>query len=178
MSSRAEANTSRPRAEPPRDDPPRNREGTKPRPFEQRPRPRMKHYGGLGLRNLRGGDQAENDRPLMSGPNSGPNFNPENEPLGGNTHCDDRSRSPIPTANPHSLDLKALIDILREELITGIQDSFEKFQSANMLSTPSSDDSSSLVDARGGTRDTKRTNRQSLCFCEGHHRDVEDAGLL
>jgi hypothetical protein len=107
----------------------------------------MKHYddhfeapnSGLGFRNLGGGHPAEHSHPLMSSGNPSPNFNPENEPSGGNSPCDDRSRGPIPTTNPDSLDLKALIDILREELITGIQDIFEKFQSANIVSRSSSE---------------------------------------
>jgi hypothetical protein len=95
---------------------------------------------GLGLRNLGGGDPAEHDHPLMSGGNPGPNFNPENEPIGGNAHCDARSRGPIPTTNPPSLNLKTLMDILRDELTMGILDIFENFQSANIVSSPSSDD--------------------------------------
>jgi hypothetical protein len=154
MSSRTEANISRPRAEPARADPPRNRESTDPQPFEQRPRPHMKYSDnhfkvpnrGLGLRNLGRGDSAEHDHPLMSGMNPGPNFNQENEPMGGNAHCDAHSRGPIPTINPHSLDLKTLMDILRDELTVGIKDIFENFQSANIVSSPSSDDSPSLVD--------------------------------
>jgi hypothetical protein len=146
MSGPAEANTSRPRAEPPTDDPPRDREGTNPQPFDQQPRPRMKRYGGLGPRNVGGGDQAENDHPLMSGENPSPSFNPENEPFGGNADCDDRSKSPIPTTKPPSFNLNALLDSLRKELTTAIRNISEKFQPANIVSSPSSDGSRSLVD--------------------------------